>query len=524
MDARTLLNVGSVYVMSRSKNVKRNIIWGVTQKVLSVLLPFFVRTALIYSLGAAYVGLNSLFTSILSVLSLAELGFASAVAFSMYEPIARDDKHQVLLLLQYFRRVYRVIGLSILVLGICLMPFLDYMIEGSKPSDVNLQIAFAIFLANTVISYLACGYRQTLLDAYQRNDVVSKVNTAVSLVLNIAQILLIMLVPNYYLYALALPVLTIAQNIAIAYLSNRLYPEYKSVNFIDSNLEMGEKRKIRKRVAGIMVYRTCQITRDAFDSIFISAFLGLTVVACYSNYFLIVSSLLGILEVMCSAMTASVGNSIASESSEKNFKDMRLFMFLYTMIATVCLACFLSLCQLFMGLWVGSELLLSDSVVVMLGIYFYVRIIGDIRSVYVDATGLWWELKGRSVLEALLNIVLDYLLVQVLGVVGAVLATVVSMLLINYFWGSEVVFTHYFKNKKLHIFFFDNILYTVAAVISCSVACFVCSQFGSTSWIWFVIKGVVAALSSSVVLLALFFKTKRFKEAWVFVRRNIISS
>ena len=521
---RTLLYAGSVYIMSRSKNVKRNIIWGVTQKVLSVLLPFFVRTALIYSLGAAYVGLNSLFTSILSVLSLAELGFASAVAFSMYEPIAKEDKRQVLLLLQYFRKVCRAIGIAILVLGLCLMPFLDYMIEGAKPEDVNLQVAFAIFLANTVISYLACGYRQTLLDAYQRNDVVSKVNTAVSLILNLTQIVLITLVPNYYLYALALPLLTIAQNMAIAYLSNRLYPEYRSANFIDSDLNACEKRKIRKRVAGIMVYRTCQITRDSFDSIFISAFLGLTVVACYSNYFLIVSSLLAILEVMCSAMTASVGNSIASESSEKNFKDMRLFMFLYATIATVCLACFLSLCQLFMTLWVGDGLLLSDSVVILLGVYFYVRVIGDIRSVYVDATGLWWELKGRSILEALLNIVLDYLLVQVIGVAGAILATVVSMLLINYFWGSEVVFSHYFKNKKLHIFFLDNALYTIAAVIACSAAWLICSQFGALSWIWFVIKGIVAVLSSSAVLLILFFKSKRFKEAWTFIRRNVLPS
>lgn len=514
--------MGFACAMGRSENVKRNIVWGVIQKVLSVLLPFFVRTALIYVLGAPYVGLNSLFTSVLSVLSLAELGFASAVAFSMYEPIAKDDKRQVLLLLQYFRKVYRVIGIAILALGLCLMPYLDAMIEGSKPDDVNLQVAFAIFLANTAISYLACGYRQTLLDAYQRNDIVSKVNTAVSLALNLTQILIILLVPNYYLYALALPLLTIAQNMAIAYLSNRLYPEYKSSNFINSDLGVYEKRKIRKRVAGIMVYRTCQITRDAFDSIFISAFLGLTVVACYSNYFLIVSSLLAILEVMCSAMTASVGNSIASESSDKNFKDMRLFMFLYAMIATVCLACFLTLCQLFMTLWVGDSLLLPDSVVVLLGIYFHVRVIGDIRSVYVDATGLWWELKGRSILEAILNIVLNYLLVQVLGVAGVILATVVSMLLINYFWGSEVIFTHYFKNKKLHVFFLDNALYTVAAIIACSAAWLLCSQFGTVGWIWFLAKGVVAALSSSVVLFVLFFKSDRFNEARAFVRRNII--
>lgn len=507
--------------MSRSINAARNILWGLIQKALSVLLPFFVRTALIYCLGVEYVGLNSLYASILSVLSLAELGFASAVAYSMYRPIAEGDKRMVLQLLQFFRRVYRVIGLCILAVGLLVMPFLDSMIEGSRPGDVNLQIAFGIYLANTCISYLMCGYRQTLLDAHQRNDVVSKVSTLVCFVLNGSQIALLLIVPNYYIYALVIPVLTVAQNLAIAYLSNRLYPEYSAAKFIDEPLCKKERQEIRKRVMGIMVYRTCQITRDACDSIFISIFIGLTAVACYSNYFLVVSSLLAVLEVMCSSMTASVGNSIASEDVEKNFKDMRLFMFLYSSIATVCLACLVCLYQLFMTLWVGPSLLLPDSIVVLLCVYYYVRVIGDIRSVYVDATGLWWELKGRSVIEALMNVVLNLILVQVIGVAGAVTATIISMLLVNYLWGSEVVFTHYFGRRKLLVFFADNAIYSIAALAACFAAFYVCSLFGGVSWGWFVVKGFVSACVATAVLFLLFFRTSRYKEAKGFVSSNI---
>lgn len=255
--------------MSRSVNTKRNIIWGLFQKILSVLLPFFVRTALIYSLGVEYVGLNSLFVSILSVLSLAELGFASAVAYSMYKPIAEDDKDAVLQLLHFFRNVYRVIGVSILVAGLIAMPFLDYLVEGAKPDDVNLQIAFGVYLLNTVISYLACGYRQTLLDAHQRNDVVSKVGTAMCAVVNILQICLLMLVPSYYLFIAVLPLFTVVQNIVISQLSNRLFPEYCARNFKGKSLDKATRKAIGKRVMGIMVYRTCQTTRDACDSIFI---------------------------------------------------------------------------------------------------------------------------------------------------------------------------------------------------------------------------------------------------------------
>lgn len=509
--------------MSRSVNTKRNIIWGLFQKILSVLLPFFVRTALIYSLGVEYVGLNSLFVSILSVLSLAELGFASAVAYSMYKPIAEDDKVAVLQLLHFFRNVYRVIGVSILVAGLIAMPFLDYLVEGAKPDDVNLQIAFGVYLLNTVISYLACGYRQTLLDAHQRNDVVSKVGTAMCAVVNILQICLLMLVPSYYLFIAVLPLFTVVQNIVISQLSNRLFPEYCARNFKGKSLDKVTRKAIGKRVMGIMVYRTCQTTRDACDSIFISFFLGLTAVACYSNYFLIVSSLLAILEVICSSMTASVGNSIASESPQKNFKDMRLLMFLYSVVATILLACLLCLYQLFMILWLGPDLLLPDSIVILLCVYYYVRVVGDIRSVYVDAAGLWWHLKGRSIIEAVMNIVLNFILIQHIGVAGAVLATIISMLLVNYLWGSEVVFSRYFKNGKLHVFFADNGVYALVAILACAASYAVCATFGDIGWIWFVVKGLVAICVSSVVILLLFCRTERFKEAKAFIINNVIS-
>ena len=125
---------------TRVQNTRRNIIWGFFQRVLSVLLPFFVRTALIYQLGVAYVGLNSFYLSILNVLNLAELGFGSAIAYSMYKPIAEEDHETVGRLLQFFKKMYRVIGLLIFVAGLIMMPFLGDLITGEHPADVNLQL------------------------------------------------------------------------------------------------------------------------------------------------------------------------------------------------------------------------------------------------------------------------------------------------------------------------------------------------------------------------------------------------
>lgn len=77
--------------IERTKNTVAGAFWGLVEKISSILLPFIVRTVLIKKLGSEYLGLSSLFSSILEVLNLTELGFGSAAVFAMYKPIAEDD-------------------------------------------------------------------------------------------------------------------------------------------------------------------------------------------------------------------------------------------------------------------------------------------------------------------------------------------------------------------------------------------------------------------------------------------------
>lgn len=503
---------------SRAQNTKRNLIWGFFQRVLSVLLPFFVRTALIYQLGVNYVGLNSFYLSILNVLNLAELGFGSAIAYSMYKPIAEEDHETVARLLRYFKKVYRIIGLSIFVAGLVIMPFLEDLITGEHPADINLQLGFFIYLLNTSISYLMFGYRQTLLTAHQRNDVVSKIQSIVLIALNLLQVVTLLVFPNFYVFMLLVPITTIVQNIVLYIASNKLFPQYKEYGYLKTGLNKQESKLIKQRVLGVFLYKACKVTRNSFDMIFISMFLGLTVAGCYSNYFMIVSSVLTVLNVIYSSMTASVGNSIVSESKEKNFNDMRLFMFMYAAIACVCLACVLCLSQPFIELWVGPSLMLPDYIVWLLCIYFCVGIMGDIRSVYVDALGLWWKLKGRSVIEMVLNIALNVILVQVIGLAGVVIATIVSMVLVNYLWGSEVVFTNYFQNGGLTIFFKDNLIYVLATAICCIVPYVVLSFVVGSPLLKLIVGAVLAVVFSAGLWLAMFSRSKRLRLAITFLK------
>ena len=135
-------------ILDKTKNAKKGIISGVVNKVITLLIPFIVRTIFIRVIGIEYAGLNSLFTSILQVLNLAELGFASAVVYSMYKPIAERDDSTICALLNFYRRVYKIVGLVVLGAGILSLPFIKYFINGNPPEDINLYVVYLVFLFN----------------------------------------------------------------------------------------------------------------------------------------------------------------------------------------------------------------------------------------------------------------------------------------------------------------------------------------------------------------------------------------
>ena len=185
---------------NRTKNASRNIFFGIMQRMYQIVVPFAMRTAMIYLLGVQYLGLDSLFASVLSVLNLAELGVGSAMVYSMYEPIVNDDKERICALMRMYKIYYRIIGLVVLVGGLILCPFVPKLISGNVPNGINIYILFLLNLAATVISYWLFAYKNCLLQAYQRSDVVSKIMLLVNTVRYVLQFLLLFIFHNYYYY------------------------------------------------------------------------------------------------------------------------------------------------------------------------------------------------------------------------------------------------------------------------------------------------------------------------------------
>lgn len=352
--------------IERTKNAARNIVWGIIEKVASLLLPFAVRTIMIKALGSEYLGLSSLFTSILSVLSISELGIGTAIVFSMYKPIAEDDNDMLCALLNAYRSVYRLIGIIILFAGIAITPFLPKLVKGSVPSDVSLYALYFIYLFNTVISYFLFSYKAALFSAFQRNDLVSKRSFVINLVSNIYKIVVLLLFHNYYIYVIVIPAATIATNLLNAYLANKMFPDIQCKGVLPKETKDG----IKKRIIGLMSFKIYNVVFASVDSIVISSFLGLTPLAIYNNYYYVQNSLVGFLVILTSSITAGVGNKMVTNSKEDNYSDFKKITFVNGWICSLCAVCMFCLYQPFMVLWVGKELVFPFSTMTLMVFYF----------------------------------------------------------------------------------------------------------------------------------------------------------
>lgn len=507
-------------ILEKTKNAKRNIVFGLANKFIVMFLPFMVRTMIIKVMGEEFLGLNNLFTSILQVLNLSELGFSSAVTYSMYKPIAEDNKSAICALLNFYRKAYFCIGLIVMGAGLALMPFLKHLIKGDISPNINIYVLYLFYLISTAGSYLFWGYKVALLNGYQRQDVISNVLSVTQILMYLTQIAAIYFTKNYYIYLVIMPICTILNNLINCYIVDRLYPEYKCKGKIQER----ELNSIKKQVPGLMINKLCYISRNSFDSIFISSFLGLKISAVYGNYYYIMNALIAILQIVSNAVLAGVGNSQVTMSVEENYAVMKKMNFIYMWISGFCTISLLCIYQSFMMLWVGETMMLEFSTVILISLYFYALEMGVVRGIYSDAAGLWWENRYRAIIESIANLVLNYTLVRFMGVNGIVLATLISLFFINFCWGSQIVFKFYFKDEKkvMEYFGFHAVFFLVTAVISV-ITVILCSLISVNVWADVIIKIGICAVVPNILYLAAFYHTKMYAESalWILSKFNL---
>ena len=494
--------------INRTANAARNIAFGLISKLYQMLVPFFMRTAIIYLLGVEYLGLNSLFASVLQVLNLAELGVGSAMVYSMYKPIAEDDEVTICALMKLYRTYYRVIGLIIAIVGVAITPLIPQLISGEVPSDVNIYTLYLLNLGATVLSYWLFAYKNSVLSAHQRTDIANKVLLLTRTIQYALQLIVLFVFKNYYYYVIIILIAQVLTNIITALASNKLYPQYKPCGEIDKD----KVKQINKRIRDLFTAKIGAIVYDSADTIVISAFLGLTTLAVYQNYFFIVTSLTAFISIVLSACTAGIGNSIVVETKEKNFQDFNRFTMIICWIAGFCSAAMLSLYQPFMELWVGRNLMLSFSAVACFVLYFFVRQLNALYNLYKDASGMWHEDRFRPLASALINLILNLILARFIGLYGILISTVVAITCVGMPWLLHNLFTVVFDKKYMATHMKNILFYVLVTAFSCVVTYFVCSFINIGLIVTILLRGIVCVIIPNAIYYVAYRKTDEFRK------------
>ena len=494
--------------IERTKNASRNIVFGGILKIYQIAVPFLMRTAMIYFMGVQYLGLNSLFTSILQVLNLTELGVGSAMVYSMYKPIADDDTVTICALMRLYRLYYRIIGIVIAVIGVALTPFIPYLVKNDLPAELNIYVLYLLNLAATVLSYWLFAYKNALYQAHQRVDITSKITLCTNTFQYVIQLIVIIFIKDYYLYVITLLFTQVITNIITAFVATKKYPDYRPIG----KLETGFVKNINHRIRDLFTSKLGAVVVNSADTVVISAFLGLTILAIYQNYYFILTSIIGFVSIIFQSCTAGIGNSVIVETKEKNFSDLKKFTFLICWIAGFCTCSFLCLYQPFMKIWVGDELMLGFPAVICFCIYYFIYEINQLLNTYKDAAGIWHEDRFRPLVTAGVNLGMNLIMVQIWGIYGVLLSTVLSMLFVGMPWLIHNLFTVLFDKKQLPEYLQSLFLYTTVVFISCIACYFICQLFDLNMWFTLIMRSIVCCLVPNVIYITVYRKRSEYKQ------------
>lgn len=460
---------------SRTQNTVLNTAAGMTAKAFNIITGFIMRSIFISTLGAEYAGISSLFTDLLTLLSFAELGISSAIAFSLYKPVAEGDNRKISALMQFYKRAYQLVAGVVLGLGLALIPFMDTLVPAEKINpairdDVAKYIIpiYVLYVINSAVSYLQI-YKATLLTAHQENRKV----TSVQMIMSVVRVLVeacILLSLNlvikenrtiiYIVYLVAGIIITRTTNLIISRYVDKRYPD------IDYNtkesLSGEEKKKLYKDVSALMIYKVCSQINTSLDSIVISSFFGPLWVGYVSNYRLAAAKVRQVVLQLFSSVLPSMGNLAVEKDSEYQHKTFKSLQFMAFWICCFCSTCFVVLLNPFIRLWLRNEEFIMSMwmPVIVAAVFYSSTIMNPIASVR-NANGLFVQGKYRPVAMCLINIGASILLAISLGqngaapeagVLGIRAATLVSHCLTMQWYDPYIVYKHVFK-KPLRSYF-----------------------------------------------------------------------
>lgn len=421
--------------MDQGARVRKNIKYAVAGELLLAALKFISRRVFVLMLGREYLGLNGLFTDVLSMLSLAELGFSVSITYSLYRPVAQGDTELIKSLIRLYRRVYWTVGLVVLAAGLSLTPFLRFFVK-EMPRDIpHIPLIYVLNLANASVSYFF-AYKSTLLFVHQKKYLETAIRAGVSLAATGAQIGVLVLTRNYLYYLFLAIAATVVQNAAVSWNADRLYPYLREKDVRPLPAEV--LAELRRNVRAMLLHRIGAVAVFNTDNLLISKFVGVAAAGLYSNYMMIRGFLNILVSALFDAITPALGNLTATQPEEHGRTAFRRLNFFSAWLfgwMSICLFC---LYDPFIDIWLGQGYLLSRPAVLLIVLNFYVNSMRIPVNNTKSVLGLFWDDRYKSILEAVFNLVLSVLLARRWGVAGILTGTLISTLAFP-FWCEPLV-------------------------------------------------------------------------------------
>ena len=489
--------------MSRTANSIRNVAASIFGQLLNNVLRFVCRTVFIYTLGKEYLGIASLYTNILSLLNMTELGFSTAITYSLYKPLAEQNSEEICSLMQFYKKAYRTIGLIIFSAGLCLMPFLPKLMNGTT-DKVNIYLYFFLYLMQTVVSYLFFAYKATLLDADQKRYITDIVVYIVQVTMNLIQILILITLRSFLLYTVVSVVIYIVQNMVTAIVVDRKYPYLKEKA---GNLSKEKQNAVFKQVYATSLYRICNTIGSSTDNLIISTYISVVMVGLYDNYNMIIMIIQKLIQGIVQAFTSSLGNLYVLEGKEKNEFTFRCLNRLNSWMVAFCSVCFLVLLQPFVELWAGMDFLLDYRVVVIIVLNFATNFMQLVVQNYKNASGLFLKGKYRPVATVILNLGISIILVKHIGLSGVFLGSIISRLTTTWWFDAWILYRHGFE--KSPIGYYMDCIVTVGLIYGTTVLIrWICLPWAAVSWMGIIIRGTACVIIFHVVYIMIYGKSE----------------
>ena len=498
-----------------AQSARRNVFAGILNSGVWLVFPFLNRTLFLWLLGPKFLGLNGLFASVLGVLSLAELGFGTALVCSMYKPVADDDKDLIRAYLRFYRTVYRCVGAAIFGVGLCLLPFLRNLVKGDLPPGGHLHVLYLVHLANTAMGYFLFAYRGSALAAYARRDVISHIASAVQVGQYLTVFAILVLTrqaahwppaASYYAYVGATLAFTVLHNLLLWKESRRLFPDLEPRGTLDRE----RRRAVAADVRDIFLHKVGGVVTNQSDNLVISSMLGLVAVAAYGNYYYVVTSVAGLVGSFSMAMRGGFGNKIHTESRETNFqlflKANRMLM-----LATVwCAAVMVAVYQPFIDVWTRKEPALARHVAtpLLMVLYFFVNQSRQTLLTFKAAASLWKGDRWKPIVAGAANLAISVALVVWLPeewkLDGVIFGTIVSLLLIQIPWETHVLFTGYFTPEQKYRYWMEQVSFAGLAAWLCFGAWLAAFAVMADGFAGLLFKALASACAAAAALLLLF--------------------